>query len=262
MDHMISNGIDAITQLARNSVFKQVYEDHREITFLDMVNGALENVTKSEPPISHTMFDIQSMIQFLEERSAASETPFIFVEKLMITCILDHRGFQVNRLCVPLSQSPILEFLCRLSTGQPKDVIRSLKYNLKSAILIPDPIPALQTLKFESSSSAEHQNRPTDEGVSSSLKSKVTGAAEIPEEFTVRFQMYPSIASELPENGDVEIRIELHVDPSAGTISVRPFPGSVESAVVAGMRHVKTAICGLIGQSLVANPDLVFLGKP
>jgi hypothetical protein len=264
MDNMISNGLKTVIDLSRNEVLKKVCESIEDITYMNMFTGQVSLVDKTEPPISHILFDIGSMIQFLTNISLenASRTR-IFIEPSMIVCILDYGDFRANTVRVPLTQSPILAFLSRTSTDEPKEAIRSLKYNLKSAISLPDPVPSLQTLKFESSSSAEHQNKTADEGVSRSLKSKVTGAAEIPEEFTVRFQMYPSIAMELPLNGDVEIKMELNVDPSEGTVSFRPFPGAADHAIVSGMAMVKEAIVESLKMAeREEEAQLVFLGKP
>jgi hypothetical protein len=75
--------------------------------------------------------------------------------------------------------------------------------------------------------------------------------------------MYPSIAMDLPEYGNVQIRMELNVDPTEGTISLRPFPGSADHAIVSGMMMVKQAIVeslNLTGSE--EEEELVFLGKP
>ena len=264
MDNMLANGLDKIVKLAQVESFKKVYDDHEAITYLNGIDGRTVSVNKGFPPIGHTMHDIDSLVLWLENsKLECISKPTIFVATDSITLIADFTTYRVNRIKVPLIHSPIVRYLREGLQADPKEFIRSLKFNLSSATLTDDPIPALQTLKFESSATAEHTNAQNDEGVSKSLKSKVSGAAEIPARFTAEFEMYPAIAEELENNGNVNVDIELHVDPTRGIVSFRTLPGSIDKAIIAGHRMVKDSIFKkLIAADMEAMTELVFLGSP
>jgi hypothetical protein len=268
MNEILSNGLKSIIDLARTDHFKEAYSDAERIVFLNRVTGVAAEIDKSKPVTNHTLDNIDSLIGYMDQIDPMEGDrgfPRIFIRPTEIVCILDYQGFRVHRLTVPLTLSPILQYLNTVkgTEFQPKEAIRSLKFNLNSAILSVDPIPALQTLKFESSSSATHETKPLDEGVSKSLQSKVTGAATIPEDFTVEFFMYPAISKELKAAGSVEVKMELHVDPSKGVLTFRPFPGSIDQAILTAQQDVQQTIFKkLIDADREPLSHLVFLGKP
>jgi hypothetical protein len=265
MDSMLSNGVKSIVDLARNDLYKEAYSNAEAIHFLNRATGEIQTVLKTEPETHHTLDNIDSLIGFIETNAPENENPVIFIRPTEIICILDYAAFRVHRVKVPLVQSPILSYLSRISSTQfePKEAIRSLKFNLKTATLTTDPIPALQTLKFETSSSATHDTKPLDEGVSKSLQSKVSGAATIPEEFSVQFEMYPAISAELETAGSVTVEIELHVDPSKGVLTFRPVPGSIDRAILMAQQDVqRTVFKKLIAADREPLSHLVFLGQP
>ena len=265
MNDIISNGLKSLVELARTETLKPAFEDAEEIIFLNRVHGTQVTVSKSKPATEHTLDNIDSLIGFIKTSAPENDNPVIFIRPTCIICILDYSGFRVHQITVPLSQSPILAYLSKVAGNQfePKEAIRSLKYNLKQAILTEDPIPSLQTLKFASSSAAEHTNTWTNEGVSKSLQSSVTGAASVPEEFSVQFEMYPAITAELEAAGSVTVEMELHVDPTKQTLSFRPFPGSIDRAILLAQQDVqRTVVKKLIGSQRESLSHLVFLGQP
>lgn len=265
MNDILSNGLKSIVDLARTDHFKEAYSDAEKIVFLNRVNGQSAEIDKSKPTTNHTLDNIDSLIGFIDQADPLAADPVIFIRPTEIVCILDYKGFRVHQVKVPLVPSPILAYLTTVKQNefQPKEAIRSLKFNLKSATLEPSPIPALQTLKFESSSSAEHTNNWASEGVSKSLQSSVTGASVVPEEFIAQFEMYPAISSELEQSGAVQVGMELHVDPSKGTLTFRPFPGHLDRAILTAQQDVqKTIFEKLIDVDREPLSHLVFLGKP
>jgi hypothetical protein len=266
MNDLLSNGLKSIVELARTETLKPAYECAEQIVFLDRFTGNQVEVDKQKPTTKHTLDNIDSLINFIDQRADEDgHVPYIFIRPTSIVCILDYSEFRVHQITVPLSQSPILSYLSKVAGNnfEPKEAIRSLKYNLKSAILTDNPIPSLQTLKFSSSSSAEHETNWTSEGVSKSLQSSVTGAATVPEEFSVQFEMYPAITVELEAAGSVTVEMELHVDPTKQTLSFRPFPGSIDRAILMAQQDVqKTVVKKLIGAQREPLSHLVFLGQP
>ena len=267
MNEILSNGLKSIVDLARTEPLKLAYEDSEKIVFLNRQTGTQCEVDKSKSVTNHTLDNLDSLIGFIEQHDHESResTPRIFIRPTEIVCILDYDEFRVHTLTIPLTQSPILHYLRAIGNGefQPKEAIRSLKFNLKSAVIHDNPIPALQTLKFNTSSSAEHSNTWTAEGVSASLQSTVTGASEIPEQFSVEFEMYPAISEELESSGAVLVDIELHVDPSKGIVTFRPFPGALDKAILTAQRDVQeTVFKKLIEVDREPLSHFVFLGKP
>ena len=267
MNDILTNGLKSLVELARTETLKQAYDSAEEIVFLDRFTGKVVPVEKQKPTTKHTLDNIDSLINFIDQLGDgfSESTPIIFIRPTSIVCILDYHEYRVHTITVPLTQSPILKYLSLIAQHEmePKEAIRSLKYNLKTAILTPDPIPSLQTLKFSSSSAAEHANTWTSEGVSKSLQSSVTGASEVPEEFSVQFEMYPAIANELETAGSVTVEMELHVDPTKQTLSFRPFPGSLDRAILMAQQDVQqTVFKKLIAADREPLPHLVFLGQP
>lgn len=266
MNDILSNGLKSLVELARTETLKPAYECAEQIVFLDRFTGSHVEIDKQKPATKHTLDNIDSLIGFIDQQADNEGfLPYIFIRPTAIVCILDYSEFRVHTLTVPLSQSPILKYLTVVGEHElePQKAIRSLKYSLKTATLTPNPIPSLQTLKFASSSSAEHANTWTSEGVSKSLQSSVTGASEVPEEFAVQFEMYPAIAHELETAGSVTVEMELHVDPTKQTVSFRPFPGSLDRAILMAQQDVqKTVFKKLIEADREPLSHLVFLGQP
>lgn len=265
MNEIISNGIRSIVDLARNELYKKVMTKTDADTYLNMVTGEHKSVAKQEPPINHVLLDLDSLIRMIAELNSNNKQVMIatFVSPTEVVTIVDYSEFRANTIRVPLTQSSILSFLKHGCEGVPKDVIRALKYNLKSAVSGPEILPALQSLKFEVNKTAQHDNAHNDEAVSQSLKARVTGATEIPDEFEVTFHIYPSMTEQFDCSGLVTVKMELHVDPSAGTVSFRPFPGAIEAVIIEGAEIVRTEIAErLLTRSLDSLAELVFLGRP
>lgn len=265
MNEILSNGLKSIVDLARTEPLKLAYEDSEKLVYLNRHDGTQHEIDKSKPVTDHTLDNIDSLIGFIDTNCPSNDNPVIFIRPTEIICILDYSEFRVHQLKIPLTQSPILAYLSNIKSSefQPKEAIRSLKFNLKSATLNDNPIPVLQTLKFNTSSSAEHVNAFTTEGVSTSLQSTVNGASEIPEQFAVEFEMYPAISEELKSSGAVLVDVELHVDPSKGIVTFRPFPGALDKAILTAQRDVQeTVFKKLIDVDRESLSHLVFLGKP
>lgn len=263
MNEIISNGLKFLTDLARTEIYKKAYETTEQITYLNTQTGITSEIDKHETPISHTLADIQSLCQMLKQFEERRPAPATFVSPTEIMSIVDYNGFRVNSIRVPLTQSPILAFVSRQTTGTPKEIIRALQFNLGSAVFYPEPIPAIQTLRFESSKEVNHENRDQDEAVGMHLKARVTGSEAIPRKFTVMFEMYPSIADDLDSDSKARVEMELHVNPSEGTVSIRPFPGTIEEQTVIATRSIRNAIIGQMnGLKLEEAAAMVFLGKP
>ena len=267
MNEILSNGLKSIVDLARTEPLKLAYEDSEKLVYLDRQTGKQVEIDKSKPITSHTLDNIDSLIGYIDhhEDELTEFSPYIFIRPTEIVCIMDYGNFRVHQLKVPLAQSPILAYLSNVkgTEFQPKEAIRSLKFNLKSAVIHDNPIPAIQTLKFNTSTSAEHASTWTSEGVSASLQSTVTGASEIPEQFAVEFEMYPAISEELKSSGAVLVDVELHVDPSKGIVTFRPFPGALDKAILTAQRDVQeTVFKKLIDVDRESLSHLVFLGKP
>ena len=228
MNEMLSNGISSIVSLARNEKFKKVIDGPTEMVFLDCLEGTKVTIEKKPSKTDHVFHDIESFVHFVTNENLSDKEQVIFIEPRSITSVLDYDDHRIHRVKTPLNQSPILDFISLHVTAEPKDLIRQIKFHLSTAALSPDPLPSLQTLKFDSSSLSEYDTKSQDEGVSKSLRNKVTGSTDIPEKFTVTFQMYPAIADQLVNNGSVSVELELHVDLSRQILGLRPLPGSIE----------------------------------
>ena len=263
MNEIISNGVRSIVDLARNKIYEKVFTGIDSDTYLNMMTGDNKTVIKGVSPISHVLLDLNSLIRIIADyNTEIHEGNFAtFVSPSEVVTIIDYSRYRANTIKVPLTQSPILNFLKHGYEGAPRDAIRTLKYNLKSAISGLEILSALQSLKFEVNKTAQHDNAQNDEAVSQSLKAKVTGAATIPDEFEVAFDIYPSMVSEF--DSQITVKMELHVDPSAGTVSFRPFPGAIDAVIIEGAELVRSEIAKrLRSENMNSTAELVFLGKP
>jgi len=267
MDDMLANGITKIVDLARAARHTVLLDDVRSRTVFDHNTGSIDTIEKQLPPICHVLTDLDSLADFVtlfsENEDCANEEFVMFIRDVAIVGIFDYGGHRLDRVTVPMTKSPIVNFLQSGGSGDPKAMLKHLKFQLKSAVVSPpDLFERLTVLRFESQSESVHSNKSQDEAVSSSLKSRVSGAAELPSEFDVSFSFYPDLDEQIADRAQVTVRMELHVDPSAGTITLRAFPGAIESATVSALMSVKKEILRRFSERNIELGNRVFLGTP
>jgi len=267
MDNLFTNAMQTFKSLITKR-FEQVYGNEKAIILLDNTSGDRVNITKNPKPLNVQLTDIDSLIQFLknfDNHGLDHAPPSIFVQPNAITVALDFEEYNLARVKVPIHINPLFGYLTSQPIkGEPAAVVKSLRYNLKSALTTsPDPTQSLAVLKFNSSSETETTAKVNDEGMSKTLKAKVSGATEIPDDFTVYLHMYPAIAKQVQDGSEVSLNMDIHVDPSAGIITIRPFPGEADKAMNLAMGMVQDTLIYKLGES--AKPELaqrVYLGSP
>lgn len=245
--------------------YHMVLDEPAEITFFNKLTGDKQVVQKDRQPLDVTAFDIDSfctMIEQAEDADASSSAIFVSPEK--VVCILDFNAHRIDRITLPLERSTIYAFLEKHHiTGKPKEVINHLRHNILSVAydcFPEDLIARLSILKFETHSEESHNVQPNDEGVSKSLKSKVTGEHAIPDSATVSFIMYPDFEDQLGESNSTHVSVKLAIDadPAAGTVSIRTFPGELRSAAILAMKNITNAL----GDRLEGFGNRIYCGKP
>ncbi len=130
-----------------------------------------------------------------------------------------------NYFSLQLIANPVFAFISRCS-GQHKQVMNTLRYEIAPIVHIAqsDFMLAMSALKFDTTTETGSIVRQGDESLSKSIKSKVTGEAKLPEFVVFNFHVYP----ELDIDTKFDLVCSVIIDPSAGTISVKPLPGEVE----------------------------------
>lgn len=270
---LIKDAMHYFKELCQVRQFEKVSETSRVAKYVNLHNG---NETQIEKPIgkrSIAMADLESLLAAF--RIMANSDSAILVGDERVTAVYDFFQFDLDEDEIPqstgygnhetethvnLSCSPIFHFCENGTSGDPKNVIRWLNYNLASAILAPiDIAMKLSSLHFETLSQESHTVQPKDEGVSRSIRNKATGLDAIPNHFTVQFPMYPGIEDQIgnmvdqqsdPLTTTVAIRMDLHIDPSAqNKVSVRPLPGEIEQATIRATQAIQTFLKLSVGSN-------------
>lgn len=267
MDNLFTNAMNTFKSLIQPR-FVSVQNSDQVAIFLDTQTAMKVEIDKTTKPLNIQLTDIESLIQFLSNNGDAGltldkpSTP-VFIQQDCIEVALDFHEYNAARVKVPLSINPVFGFISNPITGDPATVVKSLRYNLKSVMTSPDPTKALSFLKFDTQSNSEVTTAKGDEGISKSIKSKVTGTDEIPECFRVTFEMYPSIAGQISGRSEVSVLVDIYVDPSAGKVMCRPYPGEAEQAITAALNMVKQTLMDKLAESKRPElAELVYLGSP
>jgi hypothetical protein len=266
MDNLFSNAMTKFKELIQPR-FHPVHSNNQQAVYLDTQSGMKVEIDKPPAPLNVQLTDIDSLIQFLgnigdPKITILPPTP-IFIQQDCIEVAIDFHEYNAARVKVPLSINPVFGYISNPITGDPASVVKSLRYNLKSVVTSPDPTKALSVLKFDTQSNSEVTTARGDEGISKSIKSKVTGTDEIPESFEVILEMYPSIAGQIQDRSEVRIDMDIYVNPSAGSVTIRPYPGQSEQAITKAMSMVQDTLIFKLSKS--KRPDLaefVYLGSP
>jgi hypothetical protein len=266
MDNIFSNAMEKFKSLIQER-YKGVHQSEQMHIYLDNQTGMKVEIDRPPRPLKPLITDIDSLVQFLGNHTGGLDIDFastpIFIQPNKIEVSLDFDQHNLARVKVPLHINPVFGFISNPINGNPADVVKALRYNLKSVVTSPDPTKALSVLKFDTQSNSEVTTAKGDEGISKSIKSKVTGTDEIPEYFRVEFEMYPSIAGQLEGRGAVNVLMDVYVDPSAGKVTIRPYPGEAEHATNVAMEMVKRTLVEKLSKSKRPQlAELVYLGSP
>jgi hypothetical protein len=161
-----------------------------------------------------------------------------------------------GKVTLPLRVNPAIALIGTLKNLQPKVLHRRLKVDLFATEISPfDFAETIGSLKFETTDTTESKLRKGDESIAKSVRSKVTGEIDLPDEASFQFEFYPDLSS---VNSNVEIRCAVIAEPAEGTISVIPYPGEIERASIRSIEYVARAIA----ESLHEGSDTkVFCGK-
>lgn len=261
---MLKEAISYLRELGNAAHFKLTLDEVEQKVFLNDVTGEVVLVEKDPPRCGASVLDLSSLILFVNRsEELVQKNTCVFVSETEVTAVLDYVGGHASsRISLKLHPSPVFKWLDQSHSGSPKDITGSIRYFLSSAGISPEDLAQrLSVLKFETQSEESHQIRPKDEGVSRSMRSKVTGESEIPTQAAVSFIVYPDINEDMElRNSDTEVTVELEiqVDPETSQILLRPFPGSLRGGMLCALKNIQDvlvdAIPGISGR--------VYLGKP
>jgi hypothetical protein len=263
---MIRDALSYLVDLARTERYKQIAETYEAYILVNRETGDTQKVMKPIPKTGATLLDLDSLEQAVNSIGTdgeRSEDSAIFVSSSKVVFIADFfDGHHQTEFRLPLHPSPLFKFLGVTVTGDLKDVLRRYRFELSgnSVEVSPsDVFEKLSYLKFEQQSEQQHTVRTNDEGVSKSMKAKVSGASEIPAGFVVAFNAYPSLDEQISNVGNrVEINMDIHVDPTSGKITIRPIPGDIDQAETQALNAVRNEIVGRLDQ----YKEFTFLGSP
>lgn len=87
-------------------------------------------------------------------------------------------------------------------------------------------LDSIQRVKFDKTEGGEGTINATSVGMGRSIMAKATGAADIPETFVVRSQVYVELPAIV-----VEVELQVDVDPIEQVFRVRPIPGELQLAL-------------------------------
>lgn len=236
-------GIQAVEA---NKSYLSDLTDNGDGTFL-VVNrqSGTAKIVDAEAPLFGTVASISDMGVVAAENSTDGESPVgVFVSKDKAVLQLGDNLRAKNRFTLPLRVNPVVR---TLATGclnmSHKACVRVLRVDLASVRLYPEDFKTVMSaLKFQSENETTSVTRKGDESIAKSVKAKVTGESEIPEELSVTFSVYPDV---IPDYLSL-VKCSVIIDSMEQLIHIIPLPGELEEAMLGAQKH----IAGLIEQEL------------
>lgn len=163
------------------------------------------------------------------------------------TCFIDESSVVVffdesrnSYATLPLKMNPAIDTLKRMKDLPPAQLRRLLRVELFDVETSPEDFcDVISVLKFEAMQTTDVALRKGDESIGKSVRSKVTAESDIPEQVTFTLPVYPELAG---VNTIAQIRCAVVTDPSAGTLSVMPYPGQIDAAVTLAVHAIQEAL--------------------
>lgn len=257
---MIAEAMEWIRTAVNRGRCSIVEKDTARIVVMDCITGEIVEHDRPFPPWKSVVGTLDSLAAGVRRFCDSGSNPAIWIASSQVTVILDdtQESFRDCRIGMTLAQSDVFGQVGQLQKLSPKDLVWKLRYSLFETTQVPEQLKTvLSAVKFSSGREAEHGNTALDASVARTVREKVTGTAQLPEEVVFSFLPYPALANDLGRQV-VDVRCVLQVDAAAETISILPLPEQLATASRIGMEMIRSAIV----QRLPELEDSVFFGVP
>ena len=191
-------------------------------------------------PISHMDASVTSLddLGLVEDTYASLGSAWVAPQ--CVTLFIDER--RIGKAILPLRLNPAIAILGKLLKLKPKDLHSRLRIDLFDTRKTPEDFQeVMSVLRFEVNETSEAAIKKGDESIGKSVRSKVTAESEIPDGVVFSFRVYPDLA-ELDTS--VSVSCAVVTEPSEGTISVIPYPGEIEKAILEAVGKVAEDLRG------------------
>ena len=210
-------------------------------------------IVDAEAPLFGTVASIIDMGVVAAENSTDGESPVgVFVSKDKAVLQLGDNIRAKSRFTLPLRVNPVVRVLqsgCLNMTH--KACVRVLRVDLASVRLCPEDFKTVMfTLKFQSENETTSVTRKGDESIAKSVKAKVTGESEIPEDLSVTFSVYPDVTP----NYLSLVKCSVIIDSMEQLIHIIPLPGELEEALLGAQKHIAGLIAVELAEKGVTCP--------
>lgn len=196
-------------------------------------------------PVEHgTVCSIEDLLKVAD--TYAGTIKGVYVSRSQAVLQLEDAKRPKSRYKLELRLNPLIEGLRNGCTGMDhRTCMRILRVNLASAIITPcDFKSVMSKLKFENTEENASSVKKGDESIGKSIRAKVTGEGDIPEEITVSFPIYPDV---LP-GCMAAVKCSVIIDSIENRINIIPIPGDIERSIIEAQSHVADNIRQGLGE--------------
>lgn len=215
---------------------------------LDSSTGTIQYIDTPSLPLVAGVSGIDDLVTVFDAEGKP-EGASIWVEPKRVVMFLDRK--RIAKVAMGLNMHPAMSSLVELEELSPKDLHRKLRVDLFDTIVSPADFPeVMSVLKFQVTQTNESVLRKGDESIGNNLRAQVTGESELPESVTFTFAVFPEL-----DGLDTREAVQCAVltSPADGTISVVPYPGQVEKAVLSALNVIVADLCRRIPVHVVCG---------
>lgn len=245
----ISAAIEKIESLATRAAGNELFTfvpDTGRFRITNSMTGEIKWVKPPELPPIVQVNSLEDLYLACHQFGIPEET-VVWVSERQVVLVFDVS--RVGRAIMPLVEHPAFALLQKLENLEPQVLKRMIRVGLFGTDLDPvDFESIISNLKFESTQTSDMKVMKGDESISKSVRAKVTGENEIPEALSVTFSAYPSVKT---VSSKVTVNCAVITDPTAGTVSVVPFPGEIKSCIQEAMEDVMESLREMNAQWVV-----------
>lgn len=244
---MLEEALQYLNELAVKASTNQLNEitDNGDGTFLVVSRyTGTAKVVDSQSPLFGSVASVVDLGIVASSIKEDEEVVGVFVSKDKAVLQLGDNIRPKDRFTLPLRVNPVVRTLAvGCQNMSHKACVRVLRVDLASVRLYPEDFKTVMSaLKFQSENETTSVTRKGDESIAKSVKAKVTGESEIPEELSVTFSVYPDV---IPDYLSL-VKCSVIIDSMEQLIHIIPLPGELEEALLGAQKH----IAGLIAVEL------------
>lgn len=235
MSDLTAEAIEKIQELAVQASgaesFTMNFETGRARVF-DTKTGTLTWIPIPHLPPNISVRDIKDLELAFSEYGVPQEAT-VWVCEMGVALLFDEK--RLGKAFMPLTMNPAIRVLKEMRDKTPQQLRRILRIDLFGCKMDPEDFTnVVSALKFESTQATDVKLAKGDESIGKSIRSKVTAESEIPDMVSFEFDVFPDLSVE----SKVQIKCAVITEPTAGTVSVIPYPGELESAVNTCLDHI------------------------